>query len=99
LFVGDAVCRRFDADRGTETIESATPVALSLTVVREHQPVQAAGVLVRRAVHDGDVVLYFVTAGHPFTRADGQELPYSEPRTVNAGGTCVRANRASAAGL
>jgi hypothetical protein len=70
-----------------ESTDPVAPVALSLTLVRDHQPIQATCVLVRRDVREPDIVLYFVTAGHLFKSPEGDALSYPQSITVNVSPT------------
>jgi hypothetical protein len=67
----------------TVPLTAPAPAAgLRLRLVRNGQAVHATCVLVRKDVRQGDVVLYFVTAGHLFRSPDGDAL--SHPTSIKA---------------
>ena len=60
--------------------------ALRLHIVRESGRVNAASVLIRQEVHERDVVMYFLTAGHAFKNEYGDPLPAARSVAVEIGG-------------
>jgi hypothetical protein len=69
-----------------QTPSRAGPTALRLHVVRESGRVNAVSVLVRQEATEGEVVMYFLTAGHLFKNEYGNPLPDAVSVTLEIGG-------------
>jgi hypothetical protein len=73
---------------GSVTPEGRVSSGLRLTVTRDEGTTEATCVLIARdeqvkgSVGATETVLYFLTAGRPFRRADGERLPHASAITI-----------------